>query len=142
MARLASWDSRCFKVRIGAVLVDGFNESCPIVPIRTGCNTVVGGWDELTQSEPKLYNMCAERDLISSCAKHGPSMHNKTMLVYGYHPCAECAKSITYAGIKNVIVFLTERGIDRLERPTYKAGADILHHHGVHVELIVTGDKA
>lgn len=63
--------------------------------------------ERLSNREQKLkYVIHSEMNAILHAGKHGISLEDSTLYIWGLNPCQECAKHIVVAGIKKVIYYV------------------------------------
>lgn len=103
MTMLAAMRSRDTSTNIGAVLV-GPNKEL----ISTGYNSLIRGVNEQVKErherpEKYLWFEHGERNAIYNAARIGISTLGTTMYTNGT-PCANCARAVVQAGIKEVVV--------------------------------------
>jgi len=102
MAELVSTWSKDRSRKCGAVIVNDRN-----VLIAVGWNGFPRGVDDATDAHherPIKYKFTehAERNAIYNAAAHGLATHGCRMYNHWY-PCADCARAIIQAGIKEII---------------------------------------
>lgn len=103
MAYLVAMKSKDQSTHVGAIIVGGDNQV-----IATGYNSLPRGFDDSrtdVQLRPLKYSYFehSERNAIYNSALTGVSTKDAVMYTLAY-PCSDCARAITQAGIREVVV--------------------------------------
>ena len=99
MARIWSENSRCNRLKVGALIVKNK------MIISDGFNGTPSGFDNTCEDENNVTNpyvLHAEANAITKIARTHNSSDGATLYVTA-SPCLECAKLIIQAGIKRVV---------------------------------------
>lgn len=124
MVMLVSMKSKDSSTKIGAVIVNPENKAI----VSTGYNDLPRGvkhTEERTEKRPEKYKWYehGERNSIYNAARLGHSTEGCIMYTHGI-PCADCARAVIQAGIKEVVIW---KGFTNM-REGWKCTEDVSPH--------------